>query len=473
LKPSPRKKNLAGLGEANGGRVLTEALTADVESVLADQTSGVSADTALAGALAITTGVGVPDVAVSHFDSKILDEFKKECHLMSKLQHPNILLFMGACTVPGKLKLVTEMARNGSVEDIFQNKKVKLSFMRKMKIAQETAQGMNWLHCMKPALLHLDLKTANLLLTTEWHVKIADFGLSRVRGDENQAATQGATVGGTPFYMSPELFMNGTIADEKCDIYAYGITLWELVSEKRPYDGLKFSGVHGLVSAILNENLRPPIPGNCPDKLRNLIQQCWGKDPKIRPSFQVILNSKIFDEVQLEAVTTGSKECMKMWKSFGPDNMYAEKEKEAVVWDEFLPAFCKMVKVRLGSKDNIKFQCLRAVLDVDKEPRPGSVTQEAFQRFLQWFGPISEGAGILDQVKGLLEQKWFHGVMTAREAENKITPFKKGTFLVRFSSRGAGAFTLTFVDKDKKKKTNTILNYDIPDPNKLTLQNFF
>ena len=62
--------------------------------------------------------------------------------------------------------LVTELATNGSVEDVLKDKSLKISFHRKMKIARETAAGMNWLHCMKPSpLLHLDLKTANLLVS--------------------------------------------------------------------------------------------------------------------------------------------------------------------------------------------------------------------------------------------------------------------------------------------------------------------
>jgi serine/threonine protein kinase len=61
---------------------------------------------------------------------------------------------------------VTELAANGSVEDVLKDKSIKVSFHRKMKIARETAAGMNWLHCMKPSpLLHLDLKTANLLVS--------------------------------------------------------------------------------------------------------------------------------------------------------------------------------------------------------------------------------------------------------------------------------------------------------------------
>eukprot|EP01120_Amphizonella_sp_Union-15-10_P011066 TRINITY_DN459_c0_g1_i2.p1 TRINITY_DN459_c0_g1~~TRINITY_DN459_c0_g1_i2.p1 ORF type:complete len:404 (+),score=91.62 TRINITY_DN459_c0_g1_i2:161-1372(+) len=337
-----------------------------------------------------------------------------------------------------------------------------------MKIAQEAAQGMNWLHCMKPPLLHLDLKTANLLLTTEWHVKVADFGLSRVRGNDGDIKqVSSATVGGTPYYMAPELFLEKVTPDEKCDIYAYAIILWELVTEKNPYEG-QFKNVHQLVQGILNENVRPIIPQSCPQMLKEVITKCWDKDSRKRPSFQSILDSKVFDEVALEAITTGNKACIRMWKGFNKDAM-EDKEPLAVPWEEFLDGFCKMIKVKNTNKENIKFQCLRSVLDADKEPH-GRVTQQAFQRFLQWFGPITEGVSILEQVKGLLEQKWFHGVMSAKEAENKIVPLKRGSYLVRFSSREEGGFTITFLDNDKKKKN--VLHYRIPDQFKYNLEKF-
>lgn len=77
------------------------------------------------------------------------------------------------------LSAVTELAANGSVEDVLKDKSIKISFHRKMKIARETAAGMNWLHCMKPSpLLHLDLKTANLLVsrvnTSRSHVPLSN-----------------------------------------------------------------------------------------------------------------------------------------------------------------------------------------------------------------------------------------------------------------------------------------------------------
>jgi hypothetical protein len=92
------------------------------------------------------------------------------------------------------------------------------------------------------------------------------------------------------------------------------------------------------------------------------------------------------------------------------------------------------------------------------------VTLDAFEKFLKWFGPV-QGPEILDQVKSLLEEKWFHGELNAKEAEAKIVSGKRGAYLIRFSS--AGGYSITFIDKKKK-----ILHYRIPDNQKYDLQKF-
>lgn len=92
------------------------------------------------------------------------------------------------------------------------------------------------------------------------------------------------------------------------------------------------------------------------------------------------------------------------------------------------------------------------------------VTLDAFEKFLKWFGPV-QGPEILDQIKSLLEEKWFHGELNAKEAETSIISCKRGAYLIRFSS--AGGYSITFVDKKKK-----ILHYRIPDSQKYDLQKF-
>src|SRR3989338_6569438 len=90
--------------------------------------------------------VAVKKLINQNVDSETLLAFKKEVAIMAKLRHPNVLLFMGACTEPGNLMIVTELMPRGSVDDMLKNKENPLSFKMRMKIAKQAALGMNWLH---------------------------------------------------------------------------------------------------------------------------------------------------------------------------------------------------------------------------------------------------------------------------------------------------------------------------------------
>ena len=90
--------------------------------------------------------VAIKKLFKQDLNDKSLSEFKKEVELCSKLNHPNVLLFMGACTVPGEMAIVTELCDRGNLETLLHNKKAQLSLYRRILMAKETAAGMAWLH---------------------------------------------------------------------------------------------------------------------------------------------------------------------------------------------------------------------------------------------------------------------------------------------------------------------------------------
>ena len=125
---------------------------------------------------------------------KKLKEFLKEVEVMSKNYSPYINLFMGACTVPGKvmigwlllplpawltLCLVTELMET-DLEKLLADKSKYLSLYQRMRMAKDAAQGVAWLHGATPALIHRDLKTSNLLVDKNGVVKVCDFGLAQL-----------------------------------------------------------------------------------------------------------------------------------------------------------------------------------------------------------------------------------------------------------------------------------------------------
>ncbi|KAG7589311.1 PAS fold [Arabidopsis suecica] len=227
------------------------------------------------------------DVAVKVFSKQeyseeIITSFKQEVSLMKRLRHPNVLLFMGAVASPQRLCIVTEFLPRGSLFRLLQRNKSKLDLRRRIHMASDIARGMNYLHHCSPPIIHRDLKSSNLLVDRNWTVKVADFGLSRIK-HETYLTTNGR---GTPQWMAPEVLRNEA-ADEKSDVYSFGVVLWELVTEKIPWENLNAMQVIGAVGFM---NQRLEVPKDIDPQWISLMESCWHSEPQCRPSFQELMD---------------------------------------------------------------------------------------------------------------------------------------------------------------------------------------
>jgi len=138
--------------------------------------------------------------------------------------HPNIVKFIGAVTQPSNLCIITEFCEKGSLATILANKKVKIPIRRKLRIALHSARGMLYLHSSNPVILHRDLKSDNLLVSADWVVKVADFGLTRFLSTK-RAMTQV----GTPMWMAPEIIMGKTYTEKGLFSYIYIIFSYSII----------------------------------------------------------------------------------------------------------------------------------------------------------------------------------------------------------------------------------------------------
>ncbi|KAK6772776.1 hypothetical protein RDI58_028014 [Solanum bulbocastanum] len=227
------------------------------------------------------------DVAVKVFtkqeySDEVIYSFKQEISLMKRLRHPNILLFMGAVTSPQRLCIVTEFLPRGSLFRLLQRNASKLDWRRRIHMALDVARGMNYLHHLTPPIVHRDLKSSNLLVDKNWTVKVGDFGLSRLKHETYLATRTGK---GTPQWMAPEVLRNEP-SDEKSDVYSFGVILWELATEKIPWDNLNTMQVIGAVGFM---NQRLDIPKDVHPQLASIIESCWLSEPQSRPSFQELM----------------------------------------------------------------------------------------------------------------------------------------------------------------------------------------
>jgi len=375
--------------------------------------------------------VAVKKLAVQQIDEAALDAFKKEVAIMSKLKHPNVLLFMGAVVQPGNLMIVTELML-GNVRDILNDEanKEKLTFKVRMDMAKGAALGMNALHSNEPVFMHRDLKTTNLLVDEHWNVKISDFGLSHVKTKGDAKEKFGAL--GTPLWMAPEVLLNKEY-DESADLYSYGLVLWELLTGQNPYPNIKTYST--MVEEVCKAHSRPPIPADCPPGLKALIQACWDEEPSKRPKFSALLSK--FDNIMVEGVIR-DEHGIKFWKKY-----YMGKDEAP--WDTFVKNFAEFCGTPLEQEDQ-KYKCLKDLLD-----KNGVVSMEAFHGLLQWFGPF-KGADIFDRVTEVLKEKWFHGDISAPDTEKiLLKQGKKGVFLIRFSST-PGSYSVSVVNSVSNKR---------------------
>lgn len=147
-----------------------------------------------------------------------------------------------------------------------------------MPIVRDISQGLRFLHSANPPVVHGDLKSKNVLIDGQFRAKVADFGLVQKRFTGN-------AITGTPLWMAPELLRGEGSNTPASDMYAFGITLYEIFSRKRPYEGMRPSEVVTLV-ADDKANMRPPIPQSCPVEVADIMQACLLSKPEDRMTAQ-------------------------------------------------------------------------------------------------------------------------------------------------------------------------------------------
>lgn len=249
---------------------------------------------------------GEDGIATTGDTATLRASFQQEVAVWQKLDHPNVTKFVGASMGTSNLKVplnnsssnvqpsraccvVVEYIPGGTLKQfLIRNRRRKLAFKVVIELALGLARGMSYLHSKK--IVHRDVKTENMLLDTQRTVKIADFGVARVEA-QNPKDMTGAT--GTIGYMAPEV-LDGKPYDHKCDVYSFGICLWEIYCCAMPYADLSFTEVS---SSIVAQNLRPQIPRCCPSSLANIMKRCWDGHPEKRPEMDEVVK-------MLEAIDT-------------------------------------------------------------------------------------------------------------------------------------------------------------------------
>ncbi|KAH8313313.1 hypothetical protein KR067_003982, partial [Drosophila pandora] len=283
---------------------------------------------------------------------KLFDYFNKfaerEITHLARLKHKNIVKVYGTSKTGNDTYLLMEYVAGGSLHDFLHGKdQRKFSVEEAINLARQCAMGMAYMHSMEPkTLVHRDIKPRNMLLTNMFKdLKICDFGTA------TDLATYLSNMRGTPAYMAPEVYRAKQYT-EKCDVYSFGIMLWEIMARKLPFshlpnpsNGFAVLGaaergellgellLSSVSNTISDTGIRPPIDDVRPDcwkGIKHLIQRCWDKDPALRPSMKKVekylgmlgasVNYKDFvhvlDDVSMAVVTFHMEQGPSGWRRY-------------------------------------------------------------------------------------------------------------------------------------------------------------
>ncbi|CAN7135077.1 unnamed protein product, partial [Brassica rapa subsp. narinosa] len=237
------------------------------------------------------------DVAVKTFgeemfsDEDKMNAFRDELALLQKIRHPNVVQFLGAVTQSNPMMIVTEYLPKGDLRQ-YLDRKGSLMPAQAVKFALEIARGMNYLHEHKPeAIIHCDLEPPNILRDDSGHLKVADFGISKLlvvkKTDKKDRPI--TSLDSSWRYMAPEVYRNEEY-DTKVDVFSFGLILQEMIEGFVPFHMKEETEV----PKAYIEDERPPF--NAPAKsypfgLRELIQECWDSEASKRPTFREIIST--------------------------------------------------------------------------------------------------------------------------------------------------------------------------------------
>ncbi|XP_059292985.1 serine/threonine-protein kinase STY17-like [Lycium ferocissimum] len=224
--------------------------------------------------------VAIKVLKPEHLNMDMVKEFTQEVFIMRKIRHKNVVQFIGACTRPPNLCIVTEFMSRGSIYTFLHKQRGAFKLPTLLKVAIDVSKGMSYLHQNK--IIHRDLKTANLLMDEHGVVKVGDFGVARV---QVQTGVMTAETG-TYRWMAPEVIEHKPY-DHKADVFSFGIVVWELLTGEIPYAYL--TPLQAAIG-VVQQGLRPTIPKSTHPKLVELLEKCWQQDPTERPDFSEILD---------------------------------------------------------------------------------------------------------------------------------------------------------------------------------------
>lgn len=227
----------------------------------------------------------------SELDAK---RFIREAQIAGRIKHPNVVEVYDIYQQPSGVFLVMELLEGESLESRL-TRQTRLGVAEAMRISLGIMEGVAAAHA--AGVVHRDIKPANIFLCRgrgdEVQPKVVDFGVSRsssLPGFSDLTTTRSGTVFGTPHYMAPEQ-MRAQPVDERTDVYALGITLYQVLAGSRPYDAATYPELVLKIAAGSAAPLATLVP-NLPDGLAAIVKRAMDPEPSARfPSVEAFMRA--------------------------------------------------------------------------------------------------------------------------------------------------------------------------------------
>ena len=212
-------------------------------------------------------------------DDQARKRFVREAMAAASLDHPNVATIFEIDEADGSVFLAMSLVDGRSLKDVIAERPLKLRDL--LDIALQTAAALHTAHAQ--GVVHRDIKPANLMVNSQGHVKVMDFGLAQLTSPfltTQSALTDVATRIGTPAYMSPEQ-AQGAPTDSRTDIWSLGVVLYQMAAGVLPFDGPDSLAVF---HAVLNREAEPITArrAGMPLELDRIVAKCLAKDPADR-----------------------------------------------------------------------------------------------------------------------------------------------------------------------------------------------